>query len=96
MMKTQTEMQGETEMVLVRFSCQERDDTVEMELPGDLCFRELDARLYALGYLIPQKPGYSYLVKNHLCGGREHLSDYMPAGAQRLDIRVFGFPQIMV
>ena len=93
-MKTQTEMQDE--MVLVRFSCQERDDTVEIELPGDLCFRELDARLYALGYLIPQKPGYSYLVKNHLCGGRERLSDYMPAGTRRLDIRVFGFPQIMV
>ena len=93
-MKTQTEMLNET--VLVRFSYQERDDTIEVELPSDTCFEELDARLYALGYLIPQKPGYSYLVKDHKCGAREHLSDYLPAGTKKMDIRVFGFPQIMV
>ena len=93
-MKTQTEMLNET--VLVRFSYQERDDTIEIELPSGTCFQELDARLYALGYLIPQKPGYSYLVKNHKCGARERLSDYIPAGVKKMDIRVFGFPQIMV
>ena len=83
-------------LVRVRFSYQERDDTLEIELPAGTCFRELDAHLYALGYLIPQKPGYAYLVCNHLCGGGEHLSDYLPKGADRMDIRVFGIPQIMV
>ena len=83
-------------MVRVRFSYQERDDLLEIDLPVDTCFRELDAHLYALGYLIPQKPGFAYLVRNHLCGGGEHLSDYLPEGAEQMDIRVFGIPQIRV
>ena len=93
-MKTQTEIPNE--MILVRFSYQERDDTIEIELPADTCFQELDARLYAMGYLIPQKPGYSYLVKNHKCGAMERLSDYLPSGTKKMEIRVFGIPQIMV
>lgn len=89
-------MKEKDQLVRVRFSYQERDDMIDIELPAGTCFMELDGHLYALGYLIPQKPGYAYLVRNHLCGGGEHLYDYLPEGADQMEIRVFGIPQIMV
>ena len=87
---------GTAGVILVRFSYQERDDVISLTLPAGTLFEELDQILCSRGYLFPQQPGYYYLVKDHLCGRLQRLSDYLPAGAGEMDVRVFGIPQIMV
>jgi len=84
------------DIIKVHFSYQEASRDVCLDLPSDTLFDDLTPMLYKNDYLIPQKPGFYYIVKNHLCGARQRLSDYIPDGVDTLDVQVFGMPQIMV
>ena len=67
-----------------------------LALPADTPFSALTPLLYEKGFLKPQKPGYRYLCRDHLCGENHLLSDYLPPQAVSLELEIFRYPQIMV
>ena len=88
-------MEGER-LLTLRLRHPEKDAVLELRLPPDTRFGALTALLYENGFVLPQKPGYGYLISSHLCGESHRLRDYLPEGTDSLDIQVFGIPQIMV
>ena len=69
---------------------------ITLTLPRDTLFSALTPMLYERGFLKPQKPGYRYLYRNHLCGDNLLLEDYLPEGAASMELEIFRYPQIMV
>lgn len=82
--------------ITVRFLHPTEDRQLTLPLPRDTRFSELTALLYGQKFVEPQKPGYSYLYQEHLCGMGHTLGDYIPAEAGELELKVFHFPVIMV
>ena len=82
--------------VKLRLLHPETDAVLEVSLPGDTKFGALNAVLYEHDFVYPQKPGYGFLIHNHLCGANHCLENYLPQGADTLEIQVFEMPQIMV
>lgn len=84
------------ERITVRLRHPERDAVLTLFLDAGTRFGELDAALYSHGFVPWQKPGYGYLIAGHGCSLRHCLRDYLPAGEDTLEVRVFPMPQIMV
>ncbi len=82
--------------ITLRLRHPETDAVLTAELPAETCFGALNALLYEHDFVFPQKPGYAFLVAGHLCSASHRLSDYLPDGADALDVQIFGTPQIMV
>lgn len=70
--------------------------TLTLELPRDTRFSQLTELLYAHAFVQPQKPGYRYLYREHLCGMAHELGDYIPETASEIELKVFDIPVIMV
>lgn len=83
-------------MITLRLRHPETDDVLTLTLPDDTRFDALNAQLLESGFVYPQKPGYAFLAAGHLCSAGHCLRDYLPDGADTLDVRIFGIPQIMV
>ena len=81
--------------IRVYFRHPETDAVLEAALSPETRFEELDALLYAEGFVAPQKPGYAYLASGILCPARHRLADYLPEGAEALELRVFGYPMVI-
>lgn len=86
----------EEKKIKVRFMNQDNEKVFETSLPETTRFQDLTKILCEEGCMPSQKPGYYYIIKNHLCGGLQCLADYLPKGKDSLDVLVFGEPQIMV
>lgn len=84
------------EMLQVRFLHPDTNASITMELPRDTRFSALTPLLYQQKFVEPQKPGYRFLYREHLCGMEHTLGDYIPASAQEIELKVFGLPVIMV
>ena len=82
--------------ITVRLRHPESDAVLTAALPADTRFEALNALLYEHDFVFAQKPGYAFLIAGHLCSARHRLSDYLPDGADELDVQIFGTPQIMV
>ena len=67
-----------------------------LQLPRDTRLAALTPMAYERKFVEPQKPGYSYLYQEHLCGTGHTLGDYIPEEATEITLRIFGFPAIMV
>ena len=67
-----------------------------LQLPRDTRLAALTPMAYEQKFVEPQKPGYSYLYQDHLCGSGHTLGDYIPAEAAEITLQMFGFPAIMV
>lgn len=87
-------MTGKT--VTVRFLHPESADILTLQLPADTRFGALPALLYDADFLRPQKAGYRFLLRGHLCEITRTLADYLPADGAELELRVFDLPMIMV
>ena len=83
-------------MIRVTLRHPETEALLELSLPAETRFGELDELMYARGFVSPQKPGYGFLAAGHLCSDGHRLADYLPDGADTLALRVLGIPQIMV
>ncbi len=81
--------------ITLRLRHPESDDVLTLTLPDDTRFGALNELLLENGFVYPQKPGYAFLVGGHLCSAKHCLRDYLPSGADELDVRIFGIPQIM-
>ncbi len=82
--------------VTLRLHHPETDAVLTVSMPDDTRFGALNAVLREHGFVYDQKPGYGFLAAGHLCSAGHRLRDYLPDGADTLDIQVFGVPQIMV
>jgi len=82
--------------ITLRLRHPESDAVLTVQLPDSTRFEALNAILYEHDFVYRQKPGYAFLVAGHLCSARHCLRDYLPSGADTLDVQVFGIPQIMV
>ena len=82
-------------MIKVHFSCQENDKSLDLDLPSDIRFEDLTPLMIKNDFVLPQKPGYYYIIKDHLCGTRSCLCDYVPDWEDSVDVTVFGIPLIM-
>ncbi len=87
-------MTGKT--ITLRLRHPETDAVLTLTLPDDTRFGALNALLREHAFVYDQKPGYAFLVGGHLCSASHCLRDYLPDGADALDVRIFGIPQIMV
>ncbi|MBE7002736.1 MAG: hypothetical protein E7425_00420 [Ruminococcaceae bacterium] len=82
--------------ITLRLHHPETDAVLTVTLPDSTRFEALVAILYEHGFVCFQKPGYAFLVGGHLCSARHCLRDYLPDGADELDVQIFGIPQIMI
>ena len=82
--------------VNVRFLHPDGDRQLTLQLPRDTRLSALTAMACERKFVEPQKPGYSYLDQEHLCGTGHTLGDYIPEEAAEITLRMFGFPAIMV
>ena len=74
----------------------ENGTALTLSLPAETRFGALNGLMYDRGFVSPQKPGYGFLAAGHLCSDGHRLADYLPAGAEALELRVLNIPQIMV
>lgn len=81
--------------IKVHFLHHSTDATITLELPRNTVIDTLTKHLYAEGFIEPQKPGYRYLIQDHLCGNKHLLANYLPDTADELTIKVFHIPTIM-
>ena len=82
--------------VTLRLHHPETDAVLTVSLPDDTRFGALNAILRERGFVYDQKPGYGFLAAGHLGSAGPRLRDYLPEGADALDVQIFGIPQIMV
>ncbi len=80
----------------VRFLHPAKDASLTLELPRTTLFSALVPMLYEKGFVEPQKGDYRFLIKGHLCGTTHPLGDYVPEGADHVEIQVFSYALIMV
>ncbi len=80
----------------VRFLHPAKDASLTLELPRTTLFGALVPMLYEKGFVEPQKGDYRFLIKGHLCGTTHPLGDYVPEGAETVEIQVFSYALIMV
>lgn len=81
--------------VTVRFLHPTTNEQISIDLPRDTVIDTLTRYLYEKGFIEPQKPGYRYLIQDHLCGNNHVLADYLPDTSDELTIKVFHIPTIM-
>lgn len=84
------------DMITVQLLHPTEDRRLTFQLPRDTRFSALTPLLYERGFVEPQKPGYSYLYQDHLCGMGHTLGDYIPDDAAEMELKVFHFPVIML
>ena len=84
-----------TPIITVHFLHPVTDERLTLQLSRDTVIDTLTPHLYDAGFIKPQKPGYRYLVQNHLCGSKHHLADYLPDTADEMTVKVFNIPTIM-
>lgn len=82
--------------ILVRFQHPLRAEQLILSLPRDTRFSQLTALLYERSFLEPQKPGYRYLYREHLCGLNHTLGDYLPDTTDMMELEIFRFPEVLV
>ena len=83
-------------LITLRLRHPESDAVLTVELSADTRFEALNAILREHDFVYPQKPGYAFLVGGHMCSPKHSLRDYLPSGADELDVQIFGIPQIMI
>lgn len=83
------------DMIKVHFQHHSTDALLTLELPRNTVIDTLTQHLYDAGFIEPQKPGYRYLIENHLCGNKHLLAYYLPESSDELTIKVFHIPTIM-
>jgi hypothetical protein len=83
------------DLITVHFLHPETDAQLQLQLPRDTVIDTLTGHLYEAGFIEPQKPGYRYLVQNHLCGSKHILANYLPETADEMTVKVFNIPTIM-
>ena len=83
------------DIITVHFQHHTTDATLTLKLPRNTVIRTLTTHLYEAGFIDPQKPGYRYLVQDHLCGSNHILGNYLPDSADEMTIKVFNIPTIM-
>ena len=84
------------DMITVRLLHPTDDRQLTLQLPRDTRLAALTPMAYERKFVEPQKPGYSYLYQEHLCGTGHTLGDYIPETAAEITLQMFGFPAIMV
>ena len=84
------------DMINVRFLHPTEDRQLTLRLPRDTRFSALTPLLYEQGFVERQKPGYSYLYREHLCGAGHTLADYSPENAAEMELNIFQFPVVLL
>ena len=84
------------DMITVHLLHPSEDRELTLRLSRDTRLSDLTVMAYERKFVEPQKPGYSYLYQEHLCGTGHTLGDYIPEEAAEITLRMFGFPAIMV
>lgn len=83
------------DIIKVHFLHHSTDASITLELPRNTVIETLTGHLYEAKFIEPQKPGYRYLIQDHLCGSKHILANYLPDAADELTIKVFNIPTIM-
>ena len=73
-----------------RFSHPLRKETIELELPVEITFKEIMENLQADGFIEEKKGGYQFIFEDHMCTLAAPLADYIPEGVECMDIRIHG------
>ena len=84
------------ELITVHLLHPAEDKELTLQLPRDTRLAALTPMAYERKFVEPQKPGYSYLYQEHLCGNGHTLGDYIPEEVAEITLQMFGFPAIMV
>ncbi|MCX4372066.1 MAG: hypothetical protein OSJ58_09605 [Dysosmobacter sp.] len=79
-----------------RFFNPETQDTLTLTLPRDTRFSALTVMLQDRGFADRRKAGWRCLYQEHLCGMKHRLADYVPEDAKEIDLKLFGFSQVLV
>ena len=73
-----------------RFSHPLRRTFYEMDVPVDMTFKEIQAKLIEEGFIEEKKGGYQFIFEDHMCVLAAPLSDYVPEGVECMEIRIHG------
>lgn len=73
-----------------RFSHPLRRTFFETDLPVDMTFKEIEARLIEEGFIDWKVGGYQFIFEDHMCKLAAPLSDYVPEGVECMEIRIHG------
>lgn len=84
------------DMITVTLLHPTMDRKMILKLSRDTKFEALTAMMYDQKFVEPQKPGYRYIYREHLCGMAHELGDYIPETADQIELKVFDIPVIMV
>ncbi len=81
--------------VKVRLYDPEKGVDWSTELPASTQLQSLTELLYDQKLVPPQRIGYGYVAKGHLCNNRFTLAAYMPEDADAIELRIFAYPQVL-
>ena len=73
-----------------RFSHPLRRTFYEADIPVDMTFKEIQAKLIEEGFIEEKKGGYQFIFEDHMCVLAAPLSDYVPEGEECMNIRIHG------
>ena len=73
-----------------RFSHPLRRTFFEMDVPVDMTFKEIQAKLIEEGFIEEKKGGYQFIFEDHMCVLAAPPSDYVPEGVECMEIRIHG------
>lgn len=73
-----------------RFSHPLRRTFHEEEIPVDMTFKEIEAKLIEEGFIDWKVGGYQFIYEDHMCKLAAPLSDYVPEGVECMEIRIHG------
>ena len=82
-------------IVNVRLYYPENDVEWTGKLSADTKLSALTDILYEKKLMPFQRIGYGYIAKGHLCNNFFTLADYMPEGADSIELRIFANPQVL-
>ncbi len=71
-----------------RFAHPLRNTFYEADVPVGMTFKEIEKMLIGAGFITPKKGGYQFIFEDRLLKLGAPLSDYVPEGSGRMDIRV--------
>ena len=82
-------------MVNLHLYHEEDGKELDLTLPAGTKLEALTDILYKNNIVRPQRIGYGYIAKGHLCNNYFTLADYLPEGEDSLALRIFDHPQVL-
>ena len=74
----------------------ENGKVIEMDIPSDMMFCELEKKVVEAGFVPPRNVTYCFIYMDHKCSERRTPADYIPEGQKEIKLNLFSYEYVLI